>query len=124
MGPAALGGVGGRGRRGWRVGGGGGRGIPEETSDVTAEAFPQMKSCRAGLREHKEFVKSAAPFTLKIKKSEEEISNSNRRRGKGRRQKSTELNLEIRSQPHSGLAPQNTLHFFFLFEHRCFTMLC
>ena len=50
------------------VGGGGGRGIPE--------AFPQMQSCRAGLREHKEFVKSAAaaPFTLKIKKSEERLA--------------------------------------------------
>ena len=45
------------------VGGGGGRGIPE--------AFPQMQS-----REHKEFVKSAAaaPFTLKIKKSEERLA--------------------------------------------------
>lgn len=113
MGPPALGGVGGRGRRGWRVGGGGGRGIPEESSDVTAEAFPQMQSCRAGLREHKKFVKSAALFTLRIKKSEEQISNSNRRRGKGGRQKPTELNQEIRSQPHSGLAPSEYTSFFF-----------
>lgn len=60
-----------------------GSGILEEGSDITAEAFPQMRPCRAGLREHKEFVKSAALFTLKIKNSEEEISNSNRRPGKG-----------------------------------------
>ena len=60
-----------------------GSGIPEESSDVRAGAFPQMRPCRAGLREHKEFVKSAALFTLKIKNREEEISNSNRRREKG-----------------------------------------
>ena len=55
-----------------------GTGIPEDSSDITAGAFPRMRPCRAGLREHKEFVKSAALFTLKIKNREEEISNSNR----------------------------------------------
>ena len=42
-----------------------GTGIPEDSSDITAGAFPRMRPCRAGLREHKEFVKSAALFTRK-----------------------------------------------------------
>lgn len=97
-----------------------GSGIPEEGSDITAEAFPQMRPCRAGLREHKEFVKSAALLTFKIKNGEEEISNSDRRRGKGRRQKPTEPSQEISSQPHSGLAPSEytSSFFFFFFEHK------
>lgn len=106
MGLPALGGVGGRGSRGWRREG---SGIPEEGSDITAEAFPQMRPCRAGLREHKEFVKSAALFTFKIKNGEEEISNSDRRRGKGRRQKKSVASLTL------VWLHQNTLHLFFFF---------
>ena len=51
--------------------------------DLTAEAFPQMRSCRAGLREHEVSVKSETLSTLKIRKCEEELSNSNGKRGKG-----------------------------------------
>lgn len=72
-----------------------------------------MRPCRAGLREHKEFVKSAALFTLKIKNREEEISNSNREEEKDGDK--SQLNWVRKSAASFTLVwlHQNTSFFFF-----------